>query len=692
LCPVDAGGPGGRVWAGCVAVCMAQVMKYWNYPNYGSGQHSYESYPYGTQSANFAETYYDWGSMPNSLSSGNIAVATLMYHCGVAVNMHYAPDGSGAFMGSAASALINYFDYAPDVQLVSKYSYSETAWDSVLKTELDLGRPISYAGGSHAFNIDGYQGDNHYHLNWGWGGSYNGYFYLTALNPGGYNFTSGQQAIIHIRPGCGLSDDNLVTKTAYSGSISDNGGTLKNYINCSETKTLISPPGIPKIKLMFSEFKTVEGQDTLYVYDGENQNAPLLMALTGNHDPFEILSSGTKLFLKFKSDSYTTDKGYIINYISAFDDTGISGFVLPKTRTCGISNDSIMVVVKNFGINTKSSIPVTVKVNSPAGTLTYNKSLTKSLITNQYDTLFIGYINTTIPGNYQYTCYTRTTGDNLINSNDTLIETVVIKEIQLCPFSENLEGLDYQMGDWRDLNYRTWINMENERGNAFFRAYVGGGETGGVGGDRDNQNPFLIYDRKIGPITPDAFLYFDYRILAWEQVPVPKTLNTNQKIKILVSSDCGNDFDTIFTIDSSNHVSDAAFKQVKIALGQYNGQNIIIGLTTSWDNEMSSVDYDNFFVVDSVNATFSETFSVEEYKPEIYPNPVSSFLTVKNVKHSEKTTCLSILDISGKKLKEVNVDINDDSVKLDVADLPSGIYFIRIYSNQKVIYGKFCKD
>jgi hypothetical protein len=234
--------------------------------------------------------------------------------------------------------------------------------------------------------------------------------------------------------------------------------------------------------------------------------------------------------------------------------------------------------------------------------------------------------------------------------------------------------------------------MENDRSNSFFRAYVGGGETGGVGGEGVNLNPFLIYDRKIGPITSDAYLYFDYRILGWGQVPEPAVLNTNQKIKILVSTDCGSDFDTLFTIDSNNHVSDSLFSKLKISLGQYTGQNIILGITTSWDNVMASVDYDNFFVVDSVTAMSSESFSGEENKLEIYPNPVSNYLTVKNVKHSEKTACLSILDMTGKKIKEVNVYITDDSVRLNVADLPSGIYFIRMYTDQKVIHGTFCKS
>jgi hypothetical protein len=87
-------------------------MKYHSYPTTGSGSHSYSHPVYGTLSANFGATTYNWASMPNSLSDYDSDVANLLYHVGVSVDMDYAPDGSGAYPSSAAYALKTYFKYS----------------------------------------------------------------------------------------------------------------------------------------------------------------------------------------------------------------------------------------------------------------------------------------------------------------------------------------------------------------------------------------------------------------------------------------------------------------------------------------------------------------------------------------------------------------------------------------------------
>ncbi len=212
-CPSMSSGPCGHVWAGCVAVSMAQVMKYWSHPAQGTGNHSYShtvangyANNFGTLSANFGNTTYNWNSMPNSVTSNNTAVATLMYHCGVAVEMNYDTSGSGSYTGDARNSLVNYFGYSSGAQYLSKSSYSNMAWDNLIRAELDSARPVIYRGdgssGGHAWVLDGYQGanNNHFHMNWGWSGYNNGYFYLNNLNPGSYTFTLNQKAIMGIVP------------------------------------------------------------------------------------------------------------------------------------------------------------------------------------------------------------------------------------------------------------------------------------------------------------------------------------------------------------------------------------------------------------------------------------------------------------------------------------------------------------
>ncbi len=204
LCPSDGGGPGGHVWAGCVATAMGQVMKYHDYPPQGTGSHSYNCAGYGMQSADFGATTYDWSSMPNQLYSNNTAVATLLYHLGVSVDMQYSASGSGAYSSDARDALVEYFGYSSNAQLLPKGSFPIETFENKIKNELNLNRPVYYSGsgngGGHAFVCDGYQGTNYFHFNWGWSGYANGYFYLSNLNPGGSQFNQTQSAMFYVYP------------------------------------------------------------------------------------------------------------------------------------------------------------------------------------------------------------------------------------------------------------------------------------------------------------------------------------------------------------------------------------------------------------------------------------------------------------------------------------------------------------
>ena len=222
--------PGGSV-SGCVATAMAQVMKYWDHPAQGAGFHSYDHQTYGTLSANFGGTSYEWASMPNDVQSSNNAVATLMYHCGVSVDMNYSPQVSGAYVITDQSpvqhcseyAFRNYFGYDNSMQGLQRSNYSTSQWVQMLKDDLDAGRPILYAGfgsgGGHAFVCDGYDANSFFHFNWGWGGYYDGFFSIDALDPGGTGtgggtggYNSGHQAILNLKPasgGGGGSDFNL---------------------------------------------------------------------------------------------------------------------------------------------------------------------------------------------------------------------------------------------------------------------------------------------------------------------------------------------------------------------------------------------------------------------------------------------------------------------------------------------------
>lgn len=199
LCPVDTTGDpayGGHTPVGCGAVAMGQVMRYWRFPTTGTGSHSYNS-DYGTLSANFGSTTYHYENMPDELSttyhpdSCVEAIATLLYHCGIAVNMYYNPFASGTYSDDIVLAFSLYFRYPTTIHYIERGNLSSAIWLNYMKSELDEGAPFMYAGSGdynrHIWICDGYQDDDFFHFNWGWGGQENGYCTITNCSSHGFN-------------------------------------------------------------------------------------------------------------------------------------------------------------------------------------------------------------------------------------------------------------------------------------------------------------------------------------------------------------------------------------------------------------------------------------------------------------------------------------------------------------------------
>ena len=208
MCPEDAGG---RCVTGCVATAAAQIMRYWKWPVQGNGSHSY-SWNGITLSVNFGSATYDWDNMlPNytgeyTEDQAN-AVAQLMYHAGVACNMSYSSDASSAYTENMGNGMINYFRYKSNgyhTQWYTSLSLSEI--NTMFIEDLLAGRPILMGGAAadrqsgHEFVCDGIDADGLFHINWGWGGSSNGFFALSALDP-------DQQGIGGSASGSGYSND-----------------------------------------------------------------------------------------------------------------------------------------------------------------------------------------------------------------------------------------------------------------------------------------------------------------------------------------------------------------------------------------------------------------------------------------------------------------------------------------------------
>ncbi len=230
LCPLDTVS-GKHAVTGCVATVMAQIMKYWNWPAIGIGSHSYTPQGYGEQMVDFSKNVYAWSAMPNALNYNGVAVATLMYNAGVAVNMQYGTKASNSYVMSANCpikynaqyALNYYFAYLPSMTGLYRTNYNDKQWIAIIEKELYANRPLIYDGDNdtegHSFIADGFDNNDYIHFNWGWGGNYNGYFSINNLVPGGINLTQHHQILVGIQPDTlrtlVLADTIISTQTAY---------------------------------------------------------------------------------------------------------------------------------------------------------------------------------------------------------------------------------------------------------------------------------------------------------------------------------------------------------------------------------------------------------------------------------------------------------------------------------------------
>ena len=262
---------------GCVATAMAQIM---NYHGQQTGQPAcvmadipeYQKlFNYqGLKVVNFGGiakgTAIDWAHMQdvyetnatphdNEQLAQQDAVANLMYYCGAALEMEYNLGNSTASSYRVPIALTGYFGYDTSTRVIRREDFSNDEWEGFIRAELECHRPVLYSGTSakldnyapagHAFVVDGFDGEDMFHINWGWGGDCDGYFLLTVAKPadklgiGAGNsddgYTREQCAVIGAQPGTGGSAAEQPMQLAVS-AVNASGNTVSFQVRNYNTK------------------------------------------------------------------------------------------------------------------------------------------------------------------------------------------------------------------------------------------------------------------------------------------------------------------------------------------------------------------------------------------------------------------------------------------------------------------------
>lgn len=685
-CPYDAT-YSQRTVTGCVATAMAQVMKYWNYPAKGTGSHSYNHTQYGTLSANFGATTYNWGSMPNSVTSSNSAVATLMYHVGVSVDMNYnvgSKGGSGAFVVSAASpkthcteyALKTYFGYKTTLKGILRSNYTTSSWLSTIKAELDASRPVIYAGfgngGGHCFVADGYDNNDYIHFNWGWGGAYDGYFSINSLNPGGVGtgggtggYNNGHQAVIGIQPESGggtggsldlrLYDDVVVNPdpVPYNGSFT----VTTNMANYGTSST-----------------QNFSGELTAAVFNSDNAFIGYVETKTGMTLSFNSYYVNPLVFSSSGMSSLTPGTYKVGIY---YKKTGASNWT-----SLSDGNYENFITFEVAG-NTTNTMKLYAPIKTTPSILVQNETFTVTFdVANYANTDFNGDISVDIH-----------------NSDGKWIKELDVKTgLNLPTMTHFVNGLTYTITGGLDLEPGTY---------QFFVWDKPNGGNWKVMGSGNYANPITIQLVKPG-LPPD--IYEDNNTVG-KAYNIPMVYQSNIAKKTTVGSTChdGTDYD-YYKIDLPDGYTYTINAKIHDSYKSTNGQTYTLDALISYSTDGSSWSdvYDDeittpitvkgpgtvYFLVSpyftgaigsyllDLNVTRKINTSVNAIHVgstfKIYPNPAQEYFTVEL--NEGLASEISVINAMGQVVySEVS---NGKQFEVQSSDFAAGVYLVKLKTDE----------
>ncbi|MEI6696762.1 MAG: thiol protease/hemagglutinin PrtT [Bacteroidota bacterium] len=683
-----------RTVTGCVATAMAQIMKYWNYPTTGSGFHSYNSQVYGTLSANFGATTYNWASMPNNVSSANNSVATLMSHCGISVNMNYgvaATGGSSAFViddnganpECAQNSYKTYFGYNPStIQGLKRVNYSDANWKQLLKTDLDASHPIQYAGfgtnGGHTFVCDGYNSSDMFHMNWGWGGQSDGYFTLDALNPGSLGtgggaggFNSGQQAVIGIQPP--------------SGAITS---VIGMYSSITVTPNPIS----------FGQSFTVNA---------------------------DVKNNGTSNFSGDFCAALFTSSGAFVNYIQTL--SASTSPLQPGYHYTGglaFSNTGLITVPGNYFIgiyfrdpggnwhlagNASYSNAINITINSPVDYIQQYSTIVASpatFIQGQAATVNVNIKNdksSTYYGVYRAALFDL--NGNFVQTIGTYNETTGLPAgyIYSSPYiTFSTTAITATPG--------TYILAIQELENGYSNWYLIGGQYYSTPININVVAPIIIPDI-YEPNNSESTAYnlslnfsgnttvintigsniHNGNDLDYYKLNLPSGYNYSITARVHDSYNSGNGqtytADVLFSYKIGTQISDTYDDVMPNNIQINNGGMIIFGVAPYMSGETGT------YLLDiSITRTLNVGIIENDYSNTIivYPNPAKNIINIDLSNISTKVTTIKVYDNTGKEICNFKLsDFNENIYQIPISNFSNGLYYMSIISSNKFYSKKF---
>ena len=318
-----------RVPNGCVALACAQIMNYHRYPDHGVGASTYIPQGYPRQSVNFGQHIYHYDAMCNEPTSYANEIAKLAYHFGVAIQMSYGSNGSSANSDKAREKLATIFKYDQNITSYYRDSYPDTLvaeYIQVLKNEVDHRRVVYYAGCSqdfancHAYVLDGYDENDLFHLNFGWGGASNAFYAIDNFVGGTMHFDYSSEAVLNIYPSAAVEShycQGHQRNTASFGYVADGSPTTKPYQPNPDCSWMVAVPSASSYSFHFDRLDLNDG-DYVTIYNGPTEASGEKVTLTGSTAPTQqYVVVADSVLITFVGNTNNQDHyGFLISYTS----------------------------------------------------------------------------------------------------------------------------------------------------------------------------------------------------------------------------------------------------------------------------------------------------------------------------------------------------------------------------------------
>lgn len=179
---------------GCVGTAISQVINYYRFPDRPTGTADYYwANGISNYTVDLSEYTFDFNNIIDDYQTGNPtdaqikAMNDLMYCSATAVDSNW-----GTTVTTASSKLIpermkRHFNYSEEACRISSEYFTIAEWSQLLYSQLSKGIPVLISANKtdssigHEFICDGYDGNGYFHINWGWGGNYDGFYNIASL-------------------------------------------------------------------------------------------------------------------------------------------------------------------------------------------------------------------------------------------------------------------------------------------------------------------------------------------------------------------------------------------------------------------------------------------------------------------------------------------------------------------------------